>query len=151
MGFKYVTSYTCWCKGNPKGRSAAGAAARPWPKNQVVYKLDPRFPKDFKAAFKKAAKIIERNTCVRFRKVSRRFRSRNVVSISQGPMRRVVPCGFGYGSGGYVDGLGAASTHMVLDTETKCNVARSRDFIGLIVHEMLHVLGFEHTQKRPDR
>jgi len=150
VGFKDVTSYTCGFKGKPKGRSAAGEVARPWPYNHVFYKFDPHMPNDFKSAFKNAAKLIEDKTCVRFKQHTRWFTSTNYVYVRR-VGKRFKLCGQRYRSGGGVNHLGVGRSTMVLHTESMCSVANDPDFIGLIVHEILHVLGFEHTQKRPDR
>jgi len=150
VGFKDVTSYTCGFKGKPKGRGAAGEVARPWPNSQVFYKFDHHMPKDFKGAFENAAKLIEDKTCVRFKEVSRSSRLTNYVFVRKAGYRFKL-CGHGYSTWGEVTHLGAGRSTMTLSTDSRCSVENNRDFIGLIVHEMLHVLGFEHTQKRPDR
>ena len=63
---------------------------------------------------------------------------------------RQCACNGGCFSGGFTDGLGAASPR-TLTIGSPCLNPNSQSSIGFVAHEILHALGIAHTQKRPDR
>merc|ERR1740128_160253 len=117
-----------------------------WPGAVVPYKIDESFKRSDRETLAVAMREIEAASCVRFKELSAVGRFENFVTIKR-------ECAPGSGdwcfSGGWVDFLGASRSSLTIGN-TRLN-QRERRSVGLVVHEILHVLGISHTQKRPDR
>ena len=126
--------------GNPK--------VKLWPDNTVPYEFDSSFYRDQdRKTFYKAIEAIQEKTCIKFKpRSSEKYFTKIIRKCAPGASP-IKPC-FG---GGSVNNLGGAATNRRLKVGNKhLNSRKTRD-VGFMIHELLHVLGIDHTQKRPDR
>lgn len=65
-------------------------------------------------------------------------------------VQRECACGGNCFGGGYTDGLGAGSPRKLV-IGSPCLNPNNQGDVGFVVHEIMHALGFIHTQTRPDR
>jgi len=108
--------------------------------NEIPYYFDVKFPEKDKAFFRKQMKEVEQNTCLSFKEIiGSKPEHRLKIQVDQ----RHKQC-----SGGSVT-ISSWSREVVFRTTGRCNY--SPGHAGLILHELGHVLGLAHTQKRPDR
>ena len=141
-GRKTEIKFSCTVDEHTKGKSRAGVGDKfqKWADNLVPYQFDSSYTDSDKQTFVKATQQIEAVTCIRFKEM---WASQYLL------VSRTGSCGASYISS-YVDKLGANSpTRMV--TEGACMDPSNQLFIGHLAHELMHALGFHHTQKRPDR
>ena len=136
----------------PSGRSGHDTEAQKWRDSTVIYEFDSSFEREDRGTFHVAVRQIEQATCVR-------FKERSVVGGSnyRGPVtliERDDTCierrGRGCFSGGSVSPLGESTLSSLKIKKFPLN-PKSQQAIGLVIHELLHVLGMVHTQKRRDR
>jgi len=130
--------------GSGKGRSGTEVGFKPWPNNNVPYEFDSSFNKNDQATFMKAVEQIEKVTCVTFSKRSGEEYYLKVI--------RECPCTTNKKcfAGGWVDILGAGAPTGLWIGKT-CMEPTNQYDVGLVIHEIMHALGFIHTQQRPDR
>ena len=139
-----LPNYFPQCKFEMEKNLTRGAAAdffQTWANNIVPYQFDPSFTSIDRQTFLAAAKQIEAASCVSFIESS----ASEYLYVT-----RECACGGGCFSGGYTDGLGAASPRR-LTIGSPCLNPASQSSVGFVAHEILHALGIVHTQTRPDR
>ena len=129
--------------------SGFDTAYKTWANSTVIYEIADSFNKEDRETFDLAVNQIEKDTCVRFKK-----RSAVGGNNYKGPVtliKRDDTCtGNGCFSGGSVKPLGESKRSSLTIEKFPLN-PRSQQAIGLVIHELLNVLGMVHTQKRPDR
>ncbi|XP_075990981.1 uncharacterized protein LOC142986384 [Anticarsia gemmatalis] len=108
-----------------------------WPHNTIVYEIAPEFDKAQEAAILDGIKDVEKNTCIKFRR--RKPADTNYVRVTANPSG----C---FASVGYWAPRGVHSF----------NLARNTPGFGCfrhntIIHEWLHVIGFQHMQSTHNR
>ncbi|XP_013114014.2 zinc metalloproteinase nas-13-like [Stomoxys calcitrans] len=114
-------------------RNAIIKPAMKWPKGIVRYKIGKEFDKLQVKAIKRAMCAIEAVSCVRFQQVEKNIKSYiNIISEKEGCSPRV-------GYSGRVQNLNLSKN------KTACFVP------VIIMHELLHGLGFYHQHLTPDR
>ncbi|CAB4060704.1 unnamed protein product [Lepeophtheirus salmonis] len=107
---------------------------RIWPRKKVPYKISSGFTSSEKKVIYDAINHIQSNSCVRFRR--KKWYNFRYVKFVTG------------GSTCYATGIG----YSPFRRKTKIRLAKPGCInIGIVAHEILHVLGFEHEQNRPDR
>merc|ERR1719239_2131824 len=129
----------------PRRRTGYDTDAPKWEDSTVIYEFDSSFERLDREIFDVAVGQIEECTCVRFKK-----KSEVGGSNYQGPFTKILRES-GWGCSGGVLHMGAKFGSKL--TIRGCNFHNKVEqwAIGLLVHELLHVLGLVHTQKRPDR
>ena len=135
--------FGCNTKSPKKSNKRGGAGiTRLWPGGVVPYVFTSSFTATDRLTFAKAVEDIEADTCLKFKGyTSERYYMK---------VERLCECGGSCFGGGYTDGLGARSPRRLV-IGSACISPSSASGVGLVVHEILHALGVEHTQKRPDR
>ena len=108
-------------------RNAIPYMQRRWPSATVYYQLDPAVV-GYTSTILAAMENYHRNTCVKFK---RRTTERNYINIFAGQ-----------GCYSYVGMTGG---------QQPISLGRGCMFVGTIVHELGHALGFFHEQNRSDR
>ena len=134
---------------DPSGRSGHDTEAQKWRDSTVIYEFDSSFEREDRRTFHVAVRQIEQATCVRFKEKSEVGDNTykgpfTVIMKSMNCTRKTCK-----GGGGVVDYLG--ETWSLLSIINHVLNPQSQRSVGLLVHELLHVLGLVHTQKRPDR
>ena len=122
-------------------RGGAAPGFQKWVNNIVPYQFDPSFTPVDRQTFLAAAAQVSAASCVSFVEGSA---SQSLY------VTRDCPCGGNCFSGGYTDGLGAASPRRLV-IGSPCLSPNSQSSVGFVAHEILHALGIVHTQTRPDR
>jgi len=135
---------------NPSNRAALGdkKTLKLWPNNVIPYEFDSSFTKMDREVFEKAVKQIEEAVpCIKFRE-KEEDDTYHVLAKRNGSCLDRRP---GYQkANSWVSPLGAANPTL-LNTIGSCFDPDHQFSIGHFVHELMHVLGFTHTQKRDDR
>jgi hypothetical protein len=122
-------------------RGAASASFQKWANNIVPFQFDPSFTSIDRQTFLAAAQQIAAASCVSFIESS----ASQYLYVT-----RQCACGGSCFSGGFTDGLGAASPRRLV-IGSPCLSPASQSSVGFVAHEILHALGIVHTQTRPDR
>jgi hypothetical protein len=113
-----------------KNRNAIANNAQRWPGGVVPYYVDPSLAQISGLIQQAAAQIATKtNNCIRF--------------VPRTNQQKYVRMFFGNGCYSYVGVTGAGAQDLSL--------GRGCAYIGTVVHEMLHAVGFDHEQNRPDR
>eukprot|EP00092_Neocalanus_flemingeri_P041442 GFUD01045128.1.p1 GENE.GFUD01045128.1~~GFUD01045128.1.p1 ORF type:complete len:404 (-),score=75.03 GFUD01045128.1:271-1482(-) len=128
-------------KKNSTNKGAASDFFQKWQNNIVPYQFDSSFTSIDRQTFIVATQQIAATSCVSFIESS----ASQYLYVT-----RECACGGSCFSGGYTDGLGAASPRR-LTIGSPCLDPNSQSSIGFVAHEILHALGIVHTQTRPDR
>merc|ERR1712002_521775 len=137
---------TCQTDPVKEGRGGAGASISLWPNGVIPIIRDNSFTDADYHVFWDAMQLIEKNTCLKF--VSYQGGSGPYLKL-----KRVCACrstAQGCFSGGYTDGLGAATPRSLV-MSAACVTTGSKTDLMFMVHEVFHALGIVHTQTRPDR
>merc|ERR1719239_1845169 len=137
----------------PRRRTGYDTRASKWQDSTVIYEFNDSFESLDREIFDVAVGQIEECTCVRFKKKSEvggNDYQGPLVEVRRGSTCTKKRCG----CGGNVDILGANNryskkSHLTINS---CKFDLNNQWgINLVVHELLHVLGLVHTQKRRDR
>jgi len=130
-----------------RGRSAAQGTFKKWSNNVIPYKFDSSFTQSDREIFVKATQqIMEAVGCIKFRP-KQSSDSEYILASRDGS------CGESNAQfpHSYVVIWTGARAAMPFVTVETCLSPTSQNSIGHFVHELMHTLGFHHTQKRPDR
>lgn len=113
-----------------RSRNAIANDAQRWPKGVIPYYVDPSLA-NIAPLIKQAADQIASKTggCIRW--------------VPRTNEAKYVRMFFGQGCYSYVGVTGAGAQDLSL--------GQGCAYIGTVVHEMLHAVGFDHEQNRPDR
>ena len=120
-------------------------ASKLWDTNKIPYRFD-KVKKVEKNQIREAMDMVEKNTCVRFNEVHEISSLSRYVNItnSYGPKKD--------GCGGCDCITGDVEWHSNKPNVDMTYTGRfDCDYIWLVLHELGHVLGLEHTQRRYDR
>ena len=132
----------------PRRRSGHDIKVQKWKDSTVIYEFDSSFEPEDRRTFEEAVEQIEWDTCVRFKEKSdvggNNYKGPFTV-IMKSMTCTEKPCK----SYGVVDYMGATWSRLSIINHVLN--PQSQRSVGLVVHELLHVLGLVHTQKRPDR
>ncbi|XP_045626465.2 astacin-like metalloprotease toxin 3 [Procambarus clarkii] len=104
-----------------------------WPDKIVPVEFDDMFTSEYRPVVYQAMDVFNKLTCVRFRNVSRTKEYHLRVSGKE------YGC---FAQLGYIDHESGSN---LLNLDKGC------DSIGITLHEIIHALGIDHQQKRPDR
>ncbi|XP_063890657.1 seminal metalloprotease 1 [Helicoverpa armigera] len=107
-----------------------------WPRNTVVYEINNEFTQAQVQAIRASMAEIEEHTCIRFRRKTR-F-DRNYVLVTGRP-----GC---YATLGYWEDMGMHTMNI-----GKANPGEGCFINAIIIHEWLHIIGFEHLHSTHDR
>ena len=129
--------HLCFMK-NPSTKVVAGLSFQKWTNNQVPYQFDSSFTNTDRLTFVKATQQIAAVTCISFVEAS---------ASQYLQVRRDCSCGGSCFAGAYVEGLGAGSPR-VMGVGSPCLDPNNQNSVGLLVHEILHVILLKilHTQ-----
>ena len=119
--------------GPRKRMLGARATNQKWPNNIVIYEMDDAFPNFMKLRIWNAMREIEATTCFTFG-MRPENQTRGYVEFKYPSNPRTCSAHVGY-YGGHV---------------TDINLGNACD-MGAVVHEIIHCIGFHHTQSRTDR
>ncbi len=106
------------------------SSGRHWPNGRVPYYLESGFDDNERQQIAKAIVFFEKNTCIRW--VSKQNNERSWVLFTRKP-------------NGCYSGVGKENG------ENKLNLGFGCFQLVVVIHEMLHRIGFIHEQSRPDR
>nr|XP_049698708.1 seminal metalloprotease 1-like [Helicoverpa armigera] len=107
-----------------------------WPRNTVVYEINNEFTQAQVQAIRASMAEIEEHTCIRFRRKTRFDRNYVLVTGRQG-------C---YATLGYWDDMGMHTMNI-----GTANPGEGCFINAIIIHEWLHIIGFEHLHSTHDR
>jgi len=114
-----------------KNRNAIANLAQRWNKGIIPYTVDPSLNAVIPLIQQAAAQIAQKTgNCIRF------------VPRTNEP--KFVRMFFGNGCYSYLGNTGGSGSQDL-------SLGQGCHFIGTVVHEMLHAVGFDHEQNRPDR
>ncbi len=115
---------------NRRKRRAVTDRFRLWPARKIFYKIDSSYNEAERAQIARAIEEVSKSACVRFHERSEQ--QANYILIHPGNR-----CYSSIGMVGGRQNLSLAKSGCVT--------------VGIIMHELLHALGFFHEQSRPDR
>jgi len=114
-----------------KNRNAIANNAQRWAGGVIPYYIDPSLAKITPLIQQAAAQIAQKtNNCIRF--------------VPRTNQPKFVRMFFGNGCYSYLGNTGGSGSQDL-------SLGQGCHFIGTVVHEMLHAVGFDHEQNRPDR
>ncbi|WP_214409019.1 M12 family metallopeptidase [Sphaerisporangium fuscum] len=116
------------CRSRDAGAATTQAGAL-WPEGRVPYVLSPALSAEAREAIAQAMKDYHDNTCVRF-----------VPRTNEPGFLSLVP---GNGCYSYVGRVAPA--------EQEVSIGRGCERKGIVIHELMHALGFYHEHSRSDR
>ncbi|XP_065065868.1 zinc metalloproteinase nas-4-like [Rhopilema esculentum] len=119
------------CKGGAEKRNAARDRNKLWHTRQIPYVLDSSLNNRKRAAIRNAIRDYHRYTCIRFTRVSPASKEHYIRFFS------------GRGCWSYVGKTSAK--HQDISIGRGCGIK------GIVIHELMHALGFWHEQSRYDR
>ncbi|XP_040565608.1 hatching enzyme 1.2 [Lepeophtheirus salmonis] len=103
-----------------------------WPENEVPYEISADFTTDQRKIIMDSMNYISDKTCIRFTRRRKQFNYLRIYTGDQGCFANL-----GHNSG--------RGTHIIHLQSNGCVK------FGIIVHELLHILGVDHEQNRHDR
>ena len=122
-----------------------------WKNNKVNYLFDESVQEFEREQIEDAMDVIDDNTCIKFIKVEKIPRGAQYLHISIKNVKRNKTdnaCGTSGNTRWYQND---PSMRMTFTHTFKCGSGRIGNFTWLAIHELGHVLGVAHTQRRPDR
>ena len=119
-----------------------------WKNYTIPYRFQRGFPEDLKKTFWIAIRKIHRVSCVYFIRKSKLLKpTANFLLVKH----KFTPNEFGVGGeAGSCRKTEKCHRYLLIETPYKDNNKR-QESIGVMLHELFHVLGMAHTQKRSDR
>ncbi|XP_021953128.1 zinc metalloproteinase nas-4 [Folsomia candida] len=109
-------------------RAGLLSPARRWPSATIPYQFVSTFPSSYRTVFQSAINYIAGRTCIRFKP---RYTEYSYVEVNQ--------------VNGCSAHVGRIGGRQYISLANGCN------YLGTIVHEMMHTIGFFHEQSRTDR
>lgn len=134
-----------------------------WENHEVPFVFDNAVKEDQKPAFRNAMKKYEDNTCIRFKEYTRNVPAHHLYiwtedwsDFPENADLHTPNCDINYGNNAdgqvYWDDDPRASKRVYLRIEykTKAGISCPKEDEELILHELGHIFGMRHTQRRPD-
>jgi len=119
------------------GRSIQRDLKYRWPNGRVPYKLDSAFDTDQREVITKSFNNVEANTCITFEPFE---------ETDEDWMEIFTTGAKGcFANARFMEGFGKHEVGLEVTEYSNCVTQ------GVVVHELLHILGVAHEQQRPDR
>ena len=135
-----------------KRRSAIREVRKRWPNAEVPYILDSGFPDEFKVLIDDAIQSIQTSSCVKFKEKLQEDEAWVEISRKgEDGCSGQATLGF-TGAGRHNLSLETGCDHKVGPaTSAPGHLSLLLVLQGVILHELLHLLGLSHEHQRPDR